>query len=111
MSVSTNTRKVYESIDDIYNEILDLYIISDEQGFDIGHSLYSQCAFFADYELLVSFKFQDRIKEYNYCKAFSSPPYPSMQETPVEIIDDFMIIEYESNKIKEIRSKESNNGK
>ena len=95
----------------MYDEIIDLYNISDEKGFDIGQALYSQCAFFADYELLVHAGIQDRIKEYNYCKTFSSPPYPSMQETPVEIIEDFMVIEYESNKIKEKRSKELNNGK
>ena len=87
-----------------------MYNISDEQGFDIGCSLYSQCAFFADYELLVVPKYQNRIKEYNYCKAFSSPPYPSMQETPVEIIEDFLVIEYELSKIKEKRNKELKNG-
>jgi hypothetical protein len=86
---------VYESIDDVYNEILDLYNISNEQGFDIGHSLYSQCAFFTGYELLVMPKYQDRIKEYQFCKNFSCPPYPNLQETPVRVIEDFFIIENE----------------
>ena len=111
ISVVTNKKKVYESIEDVYDEIVALYNISNEQGFDVGHSLYSQCAFFADYELLLDSGVQNRIKEYNYCKAFSVPPDPSMQETPVEIIEDFMTIEHECNKIKEIRNKELKNGK
>ncbi len=79
---------------------MELYKISEEQGFPIGKSLYSQCAFFCDYELLLSQKYQNRIKEYNYCKTFKCAPYPTMYETPCNIIDDFMIIEQEYNQIK-----------
>ena len=105
ISVATNKKRIYESIDDIYDEIVKLYDLSEEKGFDIGKSLYSQCAFFTDFELLINSKYQNRIKEYNYCKSFSCPPYPSMQTTPADIIDDFMIIDYEYNKIVNENSK------
>ena len=98
-SVIANKKKVFSSINDVYDEIVQLYNISEEKGFEIGESLYYQCAFFTDYELLIVPKYQNRIKEYNYCKAFSCPPYPSMQQTPAEIVDDFMIIEHEYNQI------------
>ena len=53
----------------------------------MGEALYTQALFFADLTLLISSKFQDRIKEYLFCKNFNTPMYSSMQETPAEIID------------------------
>tara|TARA_R110002020_G_scaffold462445_2_gene681944 strand:+ start:801 stop:992 length:192 start_codon:yes stop_codon:yes gene_type:complete len=49
---------------------------------------------------LLDRKTQIRIKEYSFCKAFSCPPYPTLQETPAEIIDDFLKIERNMNRIK-----------
>ena len=82
---------------DIYDEIIRLYEEADSKGFNVGEAIYTQSFFFADHELLVSADMQNRIKEYQFCKAFSCPPYPSLQETPAEIIDDFFIIEEEYN--------------
>ena len=98
LSVANNTRKMYGSIEDVYGEIIELYNISNEHNFDIGESLFTQCAFFANYEMLLEPKYQQRIKEYSFCKTFSTPAYPSMQETPATLIEDFMIIEEEMNK-------------
>jgi len=97
VSLVTNKKRVYESIEDVYEEIEKLYSISQKEGYELGKSLYSQCPFFTDYETLLSAKHQTTIKEYNYCKTFSCSPYPSMQETPSYIVDDFMIIEQEYN--------------
>lgn len=104
-------KRLFEGIDDVYTEIMNIYEATEKQGMDIGKALYSSCGFFADYELLVDADIQNTIKEYNYCKTFSTPPYPSMQETPARLIDDFMSIEHESSKIREMRNKEANNGK
>ena len=109
ISPRTNRKKVFKNIDDIYNEIVKLYEIAEEEGFSIGKALYSQCAFFCDYSLLLSLKHQNRIKEYNYCKAFSCSPYPSMMETPANMIDDFMTIEQEVNQCIQAKQKEANN--
>ena len=86
-----------------------IYDATLEKDLSICQSLYSSCAFFADYSLLLNSKMQDRIKEYNYCKAFSCSPYPSMMETPANIIDDFMIIEEEVNQCIKAKQKEANN--
>ena len=61
----------------------------------MGEAIYTQSFFFADHELLVDSNMQNRIKEFQFCKAFSCPPYPSLKDTPAEIIDDFFIIEEE----------------
>ena len=38
---------------------------------------------------------QNRIKEYQFCKTFNCPPYPSLADTPAILVDDFFIIEEE----------------
>ena len=58
-----------------------------------SEQLYVEHFFFCNtYELLDS-KIQQRIKEYNYCKAFNTAPFPSLNQTPADVVDDFMEIE------------------
>ena len=94
---STRKKAEFGSILDIYDEIIRLYEEADTKGFNVGEAIYTQSFFFADHELLLDSTMQDRIKEYQFCKQFSCPPYPSLQETPPNIIDDFTIIEQEIN--------------
>ena len=100
---------MFKGINDVYEEMMNIYEATKEKELSIGQSLYSSCAFFVDYSLLLDSKMQDRIKQYNYCKAFSCSPYPSMMETPANIIDDFMIIEEEVNHCIKAKQKEANN--
>mgnify|MGYP006969413099 FL=1 len=51
--------------------------------------------------MLVCEKSQLLIKKYNYCKASNTPPYPSVQSTPYNFIDDFLTVEEEINYIEE----------
>ena len=94
---STRKKAEFGSILDVYGEIIRLYEEADTKGFNVGEAIYTQSFFFADHELLLDSTMQDRIKEYQFCKQFSCPPYPSLQETPPNIIDDFTIIEQEIN--------------
>ena len=80
---------------------MNIYDSAKRKDLGIGQSLYSSCAFFVDYDLLV---------EYNYCKTFSCSPYPSMMETPANVIDDFMIIEQEVNQCIQSKQKEAKDG-
>ena len=89
---------------------MSIYDSAKRKDLGIGQSLYSSCAFFVDYTMLVDSKMQDRIKEYNYCKTFSCSPYPSMMETPANVIDDFMIIEQEVNQCIQSKQKEAKDG-
>ena len=58
-----------------------------------SETIYIEHFYFANTSDLLDRKIQQRIKEYNYCKAFSCPPYPSLNDTPAEMVDDFMEIE------------------
>jgi len=59
-----------------------------------SESLYAEHFFFCNTSELIDTKIQQRIKEYNFCKSFSVPPYPSLNETPARVVDDFLEIEY-----------------
>ena len=58
-----------------------------------SEELYVEHFFFCNTSELLDSKIQQRIKEYNYAKAFNCPPYPSIQETPAQVVDDFLQIE------------------
>ena len=88
---------------------MNLYDEAKDKGFKLGGALYKQISFFADPHLLVDNKIQDRIKEYQFCKQFKCPPYPTLQETPYEVIDDFLIIEEEFNNCIEEERQEKKN--
>ena len=81
----------------MYDEIIRLYDDAEDKGFNVGEAIYTQSFFFADHGLLIDEKCQNRIKEYNFCKQFNCPPYPSLKETPPNIVDDFLIIGQEYN--------------
>ena len=92
---STRKKAEFRSISDVYDEIIRLSDEAEQKGFAVGDATYQQIFYFADHSLLINEDYQDRIKEYTFCKKFSCPPYPSLQETPPIIIDDFLIIEEE----------------
>ena len=94
---STRKKSEFKGITDVYDEIIRLYDEAEEKGFNVGEAIYTQSFFFADHSLLLDEDCQDRITEYKFCKQFNCPPYPSLQETPPNIIDDFLIIEQEYN--------------
>ena len=87
----------YRSIKDVYDEIISLSEEAENKGFDVGNAIYKQSFYFVDQQLLIDQSIQNRIKEYQFCKQFNCPPYPSLQDTPVDLIDQFTIIEQEIN--------------
>lgn len=102
---SDRTRREFASIDDVYGEVLRLYDEAINKGYDLGEALYMQIAFFADPNLLIDIGSQNRIKEYQFCKRFSCPPYKDMQSTPANLIDEFMIIDQEFHNCEEKQQK------
>ena len=77
---------------------MDCYNEATERGFDIGEALYNQLFFFADPEQLYNQKCQNLIKKFIYCDTFNCPPYPSLEETPADLVDSFLLIENVINK-------------
>ena len=93
----------------MHDEIIRLYDEAEEKGFNMGEAVYTQSFFFADHNLLIDPAMQNRIKEYQFCKTFSCTPYPTLQETPAKLIDDFFIIEEEYNRCVNKKQKEKSN--
>ena len=106
---SSRKKAEFKGISDVYDEIIRLYDEAEDKGFNVGESIYTQSFFFADHSLLIDEDCQLRIKEYNYCKTFSCPPYPSLQQTPPDVVDDFLIIEQEMNLYMQKKQKEKSN--
>ena len=106
MSLSKNQYVEYCNLEDIYDELIILYDKSLEKGFDLGKSLYTQAAFFVDYEILLSIDAQKLIKDYLFCKTFNCPPNATLQETSSQIKDDFLIIDNEYNTVKNEKQKQ-----
>lgn len=67
---------------------------------EIGETLYTEHFFFCNTSEIVDYKYQQKIKEYTFCKSFNTAPYPSLSQTPAQTADDFMVIENEFKKMK-----------
>tara|TARA_R110002167_G_scaffold88203_2_gene237975 strand:+ start:4149 stop:4565 length:417 start_codon:yes stop_codon:yes gene_type:complete len=106
---STRKKSLFVGITDVYEEIIRLSNEAEQKGFNVGEAIYTQSFFFADHKLLLASNMQNRIKEFKFCKTFSCPPYPNLQETPANIIDDFFIIEEELNHCMNKQQKDKQN--
>ena len=103
---SNHKKSEFKDINDVYDEIIRLYDQAEDKGFNVGEAIYTESFFFTDQNLLLDADCQSRITEYNFCKKFSCPPYPSLNVTPPNIIDDFLIIEQEYKRCIENKQKE-----
>ena len=106
---SNRKKSEFKGISDVYDEIIRLYDEAETKGFNVGEALYTQTFFFADHALLVDNTIQNRIREYQFCKQFSCPPYPSLQETPASTVEQFSVIEEEFNFCVEKKQQENKN--
>ena len=69
-----------------------------EKGYDVGEALYNQHFFFCDSVMLYDEDCQSLIKKYIFCDTFKCPPYASLDETPAELVDNFLLIKAEIRK-------------
>ena len=106
---STGRRSEFGGITDVYDELIRIYEEADKKGFNVGESVYSLSFHFVDHALLLDSQMQNRIKEYQFCKQFSCPPYPSLKETPANIIEQFSVIEQEYNSCAQKKQEEKKN--
>ena len=94
----TNKNVLIENKEQIYGILMECYKQATEKGFDVGEALYEQHFFFADSEELYNPDCQNLIKKFVYCDTFNCPPYPSLQETPADLVDNFLLIKQEIRK-------------
>ena len=96
ISPISGKKTTFNSMEDVHSLLIECYDECIEKGFNqVGNALYEQSLFFANDIMFVDDKIQSKIKSYRYCKKFNCPPYPSLNETPIDIIDSFMIIDDE----------------
>ena len=108
LSPTTGSNVRFDNLKDVEWELCRCYDECINNGVvNIGETLYVEHFFFCNTSELIDPIFQQTIKEYNFCKTFNCPPYPSIQDTPAEIFEDFLKIEKEVNMYKE-SVKESN---
>ena len=109
LNPTTKKQVLINGISDIYKELM----IIDNKCKDrakVGTSLYHYLPYFGDMSHFVDEESQLIIKQYNFCKTFNCPPYPSLQDTPARIIDSFMIIKQEIAEYEKQLTKEHKNG-
>tara|TARA_Y100000401_G_C8317609_1_gene223431 strand:+ start:1088 stop:1405 length:318 start_codon:yes stop_codon:yes gene_type:complete len=85
-------------MEDVYDELIRLYDRSHNNKMTarLGESLYLSAGYFVDYSRLIDDKVQMNIKKYIYSKVSRTPPYVSIQDTPADFIDSFIIIDEEA---------------
>lgn len=71
----------------------------------LGTAIYEYSRFFTSDNHIFDNKIQNTIKKYRYCKKFNCPPYLSLDITPIDTFDDFMIIDDE---IEQSKSRKQN---
>ena len=98
-SLSLNKKIEFKSIDDVNDELIRLYDNAKEKGFNVGEACYKQIPYFANYSSIINNIDQTTILKYSYSKSTNTPPYPSLQDTPADFVDQFMIIEQETSLI------------
>ena len=102
----TVRQQTFNSIDDVDMVLNECYDKCVEKGFSrLGEALYQQSLFIVNDVLLLDEDMQNLIKKYQFCKKFNAPPYPSLQDTPANIVESFMIIDDE---ITQFSTKEKN---
>mgnify|MGYP003114330355 CR=1 FL=1 len=107
LSPSIGKKKIYKNLKEVYKEIVALYENLESKGAELGSNLFKYTAHFVDHGLLVNHKMQNRIKEYQFCKEFNCPPYPSLKDTPEKVMTELSIISKEFNScIKEEQQKD-----
>ncbi len=96
-------------MDDVYDELERLYDRAKGKSNSVGEGLYVSAGFFVNYDKLLDRKIQATIHKYIYSKASNTPPYSTIQETPLSFIEDYTTIDAEVKAIHNSESKESIN--
>ena len=90
-----------KSITDVYVELCKCYDECIEKRVEnVGETLYVEHFFFCNTYELLDKEAQMTIAKYNFCKTFRCPPHSSLDDTPAQLVQDFMKIESEFNKRK-----------
>tara|TARA_R100000152_G_C6756031_1_gene179807 strand:- start:386 stop:775 length:390 start_codon:yes stop_codon:yes gene_type:complete len=91
----------FKGMNDVQEELVKLYDKCTDKDYSIGNALFTQSKHFVDTHLLIDPESQKDITKYNFCKVSNTPLFESVNQTPYEEIQKFMIIDEEIGHIKE----------
>jgi len=94
---------------DVDDELVRTAYESERQGFNIGEAVWLEHLYFCNTSDLVDTESQTLIKAYQYCTESGTPPYESLDKTPANFIDNWMIVRDEITHIRNIDIKERQN--
>lgn len=96
------------------DELLIVAYQSEQEGFGkvLGEAVFYESLYFANNSDLVDTESQAMIRSYLYSKESNTPPFATIQDTPADYIDKWVIIRDELTLIQNQQIKEQqNNGK
>jgi len=101
--------KEFKNMSDVEDELVRTAYESERQGFNIGEAVWLEHLYFCNTSDLVDTESQTLIKAYQYCTESGTPPYESLDKTPANFIDNWMIVRDELTHIRNIDIKERQN--
>jgi len=101
--------KEFKNMSDVEDELVRTAYESERQGFNIGEAVWLEHLYFCNTSDLVDTESQTLIKAYQYCTESGTPPYESLDKTPANFIDNWMIVRDEITHIRNIDIKERQN--
>ncbi|MAG59898.1 hypothetical protein CMO96_03875 [Candidatus Woesebacteria bacterium] len=101
--------KEFKNIGDVEDELLIVACESEKHGFNIGEAIWYDHFYFCNSSDLIDMESQALIKSYLYCQESNTSPYGSLQETPANFIDKWMIVRDEFTHIRNLEIKERQN--
>ena len=101
--------KEFKDMNDVDNELVRTTYESEKQGFNVGEAVWYEHFYFCKTSDLIDRESQSLIKAYQYCTESNTSPYESLDKTPANFIDNWMIVRDELTHIRNIDMKERQN--
>lgn len=101
--------KEFKNVGDVEDELLAVAYESEKQGFSIGEAVWYEHFYFCNTSELIDKESQILIKSYLYCQESNTPPFVSLDKTPANFIDNWMIVRDELTHIRNLDAKERQN--
>jgi len=101
--------KEFKDISDVENQLVEVAYESEKQGYNVGEAVWLEHFYFCNTSDLIDKDSQVLIKSYLYCQESNTSPYESLNQTPANFIDNWMIVRDEITHIRNVDAKERQN--
>ena len=91
----TNEKILIQSKKDIEKTLLEAKNYIESENAELGYSLWRYLPYFVNDSDILDIECQDSIRKYEYSRMTGTPPYPSIADTPDDLIEAFFTIKNE----------------